>query len=171
MVNSSGRLDFVCNNEPSNYTETYLPAPPNNCPYDYTIFALWAEWYTVTDATGCSTWANGCGIFTSVTGSAPNRIFNIEWHVVSREDDSLTGNFEVRLYENNPDKRFDVIYGVIQRQSSNFDSAGVQGSTGFFTQRLLQCSSAAERLEHLHHATLRHSNTHGDADDQGHEHQ
>jgi len=134
MVNSSGRLDFVCNNEPSNYTETCLPAPPNNCPYDYTIFALWAEWYTGTGATGCSTWANGCGIFTSVSGSAPNRILNIEWHVVSREDDSLTGNFEVRLYENNPDKRFDVIYGVIQRQSGNFDSAGVQGSTGFFTQ-------------------------------------
>jgi hypothetical protein len=134
MVNSSGRLDFVCNNEPSNYTETCLPAPPNNCPYDYTIFALWAEWYTGTGATGCSTWANGCGIFTSVSGNAPNRILNIEWHVVSREDDSLTGNFEVRLYENNPGKRFDVIYGVIQRQSGNYDSAGVQGSTGFFTQ-------------------------------------
>ena len=28
MVNSSGRLDFVCNNELSNYTETCLPAPP-----------------------------------------------------------------------------------------------------------------------------------------------
>ena len=27
MVNSSGRLDFVCNNEPSGYTETCLPAP------------------------------------------------------------------------------------------------------------------------------------------------
>ena len=87
-----------------------------------------------TGATGCSTWANGCGIFTSVSGNAPNRILNIEWHVVSREDDSLTGNFEVRLYENNPDKRFDVIYGVIQRRSGNYDSAGVQGSTGFFTQ-------------------------------------
>jgi hypothetical protein len=133
MVNSSGRLDFVCNNEPSNYTETCLPAPPNNCPYDFTIFALWGEWYTGTSATGCSTWANGCGIFTSVSGTAPNRIFNIEWHVVSREDDRLTGNFEVRLHENDPNKRFDVIYGVIQQRSSNFISAGVQGPTGFFT--------------------------------------
>ena len=133
MVNSSGRLDFVCNNEPSNYTETCLPAPPNNCPYDYTIFALWGEWYTGTGATGCSTWANGCGVFTSVSGTAPNRIFNIEWHVVSRENDSLTANFEVRLYENNPSKRFDVIYGVIQQRSSNYDSAGVQGPAGLFT--------------------------------------
>jgi hypothetical protein len=128
-----GRLDFVCNNEPSNYTETCLPAPPNNCPYDYTIFALWGEWYTGTSASGCSTWANGCGIFTSVSGASPNRIFNIEWHVVSRENDSLTANFEVRLYENNPSKRFDVIYGVIQQRSANFDSAGVQGPTGSFT--------------------------------------
>src|SRR6478736_4608524 len=58
MVNSSGRLDFVCNNEPSNYTETCLPAPPNNCPYDYTIFALWGEWGTLTYPPGCTTWAN-----------------------------------------------------------------------------------------------------------------
>jgi hypothetical protein len=135
MVNSSGRLDFVCNNGPSGYTEACpLPASPNNCPYDYTIFALWGEWYTGTDATGCSTWANGCGIFTSVSGTAPNRIFNIEWHAVSREDASLTGNFEVRLYENDPNKRFDVIYGVIQQRSGNFDTAGVQGPTGSFTQ-------------------------------------
>jgi hypothetical protein len=54
--------------------------------------------------------------------------------VVSREDDRLTGNFEVRLYENNPNKRFDVIYGVIQQRSGYFDTAGVQGPTGSFTQ-------------------------------------
>ena len=131
MVNSSGRLDFVCNNEPSNYTETCLPAPPNNCPYDYTIFALWGEWYTGT-ATGCSTWANGCGIFTSISGTAPNRIFNIEWHVVYRQGDTQTADFEVRLYENDPNKRFDVIYGSISG-STSYDSAGVQGSTGFST--------------------------------------
>ena len=133
MVNSSGRLDFVCNNEPSNYTETCLPAPPNNCPYDYTIFALWGEWYTGT-ATGCSTWANGCGIFTSVSGTGPNRIFNIEWHVVNRENDVQTGDFEVRLYENDPNKRFEVIYGSITGLNTDFDVAGVQGPTGFFTQ-------------------------------------
>jgi hypothetical protein len=31
---------------------------------------------------GCQAWANGCGIFTSVSGSPPNRIVNIEWHTV-----------------------------------------------------------------------------------------
>jgi hypothetical protein len=136
MVNSSGRLDFVCNNEPSGYTETCLPAPPNNCQYDYTIFALWGEWYTGTGATGCSTWVNGCGIFTSVSGTAPNRIFNIEWHVVRSGNDALTANFEVRLHENDPNRSFDVVYGVIQPYPFSLDlfTAGVQGSTGFFTQ-------------------------------------
>src|SRR6266496_148322 len=136
MVNSSGRLDFVCNNEPSGYTETCLPAPPNNCPYDYTIFALWGEWSTITSAPGCATWPNGCGIFTSVSGTAPNRILNIEWHAVRRENGALRANFEVRLYENHPNKRFDVIYGVIQPYPFSFNlfTAGVQGSTGFFSQ-------------------------------------
>ncbi len=91
--------------------KTCLPAPPHNCPFDYTIFPLWYEWGTLTYPPGCSTWANGCGIFTSISGTAPNRIFNIEWHVVNRENDVQTGDFEVRLYENDPNKRFDVIYG------------------------------------------------------------
>jgi hypothetical protein len=136
MVNSSGRLDFVCNNEPSGYTETCLPAPPHNCPYDYTIFALWGEWYTGSGATGCTRWANGCGIFTSVSGTAPNRIFNIEWHAVRRENDALTANFEVRLYENNLSKRFDVIYGVTQPYPPSFDlnTGGVQGPAGLFSE-------------------------------------
>jgi hypothetical protein len=134
-VTSSGRLDFVCNNEPADNTESCLPAPPNNCPYDFTIFALWHEWYTGTGATGCSTWANGCGIFTSMSGTAPNRIFNIEWHVVYRKNDAQTANFEVRLYENDPNKRFDVIYGTTQATPGyDGDAAGVQGPTGFFTQ-------------------------------------
>jgi hypothetical protein len=133
MVTSSGRLDFVCDNEPAGYTETCPPVPPNNCPYDFTIFALWHEWYTGTGATGCSTWANGCGIFTSISGSVPNRVFNIEWHAVRRENDSQTGNFEVRLYENDPNKRFDVIYGVTQGVD-NYHAAGVQGPFEFFTQ-------------------------------------
>jgi hypothetical protein len=132
-VSSSGRLDFVCHNEPSGGTESCLPAPPYNCPYDYTIFALWYEWSTSTGQSGCSTWANGCGIFTSVSGTAPNRIFNIEWHVTPRSGSSQAGNFEVRLYENDPDKRFDITYGAIAGVDVG-DSAGVQGPTGLFSQ-------------------------------------
>ena len=54
---------------------------------------------------GCSTWVNGCGIFTSISGTAPNRIFKIEWHVVAqRKTFSKTGNFEVRVDQNDAEE-------------------------------------------------------------------
>ncbi len=76
----------------------------------------------------------GGGIFTSTTGTAPNRVFNIEWR-----DTYLAGgqscNFEVRLYENQP--RFDFIYGAMNTGGSGGtigcqSDAGVSGhSTSF----------------------------------------
>jgi hypothetical protein len=132
-VTSSGRLDFACNNEPASFNQTCLPAAPYDCPYDFTIFALWYEWSTSVGQAGCSTWANGCGIFTSTSGTAPNRIFNIEWHVTRRSNSPDTGNFEVRLYENDPNNRFDVIYGAISGVSDE-DTAGIQGPANYFTQ-------------------------------------
>src|SRR5262249_31311596 len=59
-----------------------------------------------------------------------------EWHAVRRENGALTSNFEVLLYENDPNTRFDVICGVIQPYPFSLDlfTAGVQGSTGFFSQ-------------------------------------
>ena len=109
-VNSNGRLDFVVVNEPGGYLTSCLPAPPNVGPYDYTIFGLWHDLRTDTGLSGCSTWANGCGIFTSVSGTAPNRIFNIEWHAVEFANNANTANFEVRLYENSvaTNEQFDI---------------------------------------------------------------
>lgn len=132
-ANSNGRLDFVCMNEPNGYITSCLPAPVNRCSYDFTIFPLWHDLMTVTGLSGCSSWANGCGIFTSISGAAPNRIFNIEWHAVRFAINSNTVNFEVRLYENDPNKRFDIIYGM-STGITNADTAGVQGTNGYFTQ-------------------------------------
>src|SRR5919106_4444549 len=135
-VNSNGRLDFVTVNEPNfGFVPSCLPAPPNIGPYDYTIFVLWHDMRTDTGLSGCSTWANGCGIFTSLAGTAPNRIFTIEWHAVRFQENANALNFEVRLYENSAgtNKRFDVIYGAIAGVTE-LDAAGVQGPTGFFTQ-------------------------------------
>src|SRR5262245_53431670 len=39
------------------------------------------------------------GIYTSVSGSAPNRIFNIEWRAGLYPSPTVVLNFEVRLYE------------------------------------------------------------------------
>src|ERR1051325_4782739 len=40
------------------------------------------------------------GILTSVSGSAPNRIFNIEWRAVYYANNTVPCNFEGGLYEN-----------------------------------------------------------------------
>ena len=92
-VNSNGRLDFVCINEPVGFASACLPAPPNICPFDYTIFGLWSDYRTDVVGEGCSNFASGCGIFTSVSGTAPNRIFNIEWRAVYFADHNSDGEF------------------------------------------------------------------------------
>jgi hypothetical protein len=62
----------------------------------------------------------GDGIYTSVSGSAPNRIFNIEWRAHYGTDPV---HFEVRLYENSPNGQFDFIYG----ETSNLGSGATVG--------------------------------------------
>ena len=100
-VSSNGRLDFVVPNESGGYATSCLPASQgSNGPYDFTIFALWHDLTTETGLSGCSNFASGCGIFTSVSGNAPNRIFNIEFRTVRFDDNTQTQQFEVRLYEN-----------------------------------------------------------------------
>ena len=138
-VNSNGRLDFVCINEPKGYLSACLPAPDNQCSFAYTIFPLWSDYRTDVVGEGCSTFASGCGIFTSVSGTAPNRIFNIEWRAVYFADHTQTANFEVRLYENNPNKRFDFIFGTVQPGSDQLYVSGVQGAEQCLYSGLLQC--------------------------------
>jgi len=133
-VSSNGRLDFVCINEPVGYLSTCLPAPDNQCSYAYTIFGLWSDYRTDIIGEGCANFASGCGIFTSVSGTAPNRIFNIEWRAVYFADHNATANFEIRLYENDPNKRFDFIFGTVQPGSDQLYVSGVQGPNNAFTQ-------------------------------------
>ena len=136
MVSSNGRLDFLCNNEPAGGFGVCLPAGSRNCPFDYTIFPLWTELDTDIDLIGCSAWANGCGIFTSISGTAPNRIFNIEWHALLNFTSNTPQDFEVRLYENDPNQRFDMIYGNVGNAFglNYLWVGGVQGPPGFFTE-------------------------------------
>jgi hypothetical protein len=137
-VSSNGRLDFVIPNEPGGFVTACLPAPPNIGPYDYTIFTLWEDMRTDFGLSGCASFPGGnCGVFTSVTGSAPNRIFNIEWRAVLFADNTATQNFEVRLYENDPLKTFEVIVGDLTPANADHPwVSGVQGlgDLGFFTQ-------------------------------------
>jgi hypothetical protein len=150
-VSSNGRLDFVNANEPGGFITACLPSPSNyftELPYDNTIFPLWEDQLTSADAPGCASFPGGaCGVFISVTGSAPNRIFNIEWRTVLYADQTSPQNFEVRLYENDPNERFDVIIGTLtppifaERQWVS----GVQGdgNLGFYTEDFCICPPAS----------------------------
>src|SRR5205823_2960867 len=100
-VSSNGNLQFTTTN--AAFTNTCLPATAMGP----TIFPHWDDLRT--DTTGSCT--GGCGIYTSVSGSAPNRIFNIEWRTFYFAG-SGNAYFEVRLYEAAP-SHFDVILGTL----------------------------------------------------------
>jgi hypothetical protein len=109
------------------FTNVCLPWLDHN----YTILPYWDDLRTDAN-TGCSVFPNGtCGIFTSVTGAPPNRIFNIEWRTVYFNDPTQSANFELKLYEGQT--RFDVIYGTAD-QGNTSATAGVQRDNTCFSQ-------------------------------------
>ena len=120
-VSSNGQLDFQ--QDDSSYLNTCLP----DTAASYAIFPHWQDMRT-DGGTGCSAYTSGCGVFTSTSGSAPNRVFNIEWRAVYYSS-GLQVNFEVRLYEGNAQGRFDLIYGSIPEGGSGA-TVGVQKDTG-----------------------------------------
>ena len=146
-VSSNGRLDFVNANEPGGFITACLPSPPSyftGLPYENTIFPLWQDMRTDATLDGCANFPGAtCGIFTSVTGSAPNRIFNIEWRTVLYWDETAPQNFEVRLYENDPNGRFDVVFGTLTPPfyAERAWVSGVQGNgnQGFYTEDFCVC--------------------------------
>ena len=92
-LSSNGNAQFTTTD--TTFTNQCLPWLTHN----YTIYPYWDDLYLVN---------SGFGIFTSISGTAPNRIFNIEWRA-QYFPGSGTANFELRLYEGQ--SRFDVIYG------------------------------------------------------------
>jgi hypothetical protein len=123
-LSSNGNAQFVSTDpEFSNTCLPYAPMGP-------TIFAYWED--LVTDGPNCT---GGCGIFTSVSGSAPNRIFNIEWRTFYFSE---PGNayFEIRLYEGTAN--FDIILGQVNTQATA--TIGLQSGGAIFTQCI--CNTA-----------------------------
>lgn len=118
-VSSNGTLQFVSNSIiPDN---TALPATG----FTYAIFPYW------TDLDTGST-ASGQGIFTSISGSAPNRIFNIEWRTqICCGNGAPTDIFEVRLYEGQ--RKYDILYGRLSF-TGNYETTGAQKNATDYTQ-------------------------------------
>jgi serine protease AprX len=112
VAGNDGTLQFTGNS--TNNANTCLPAAGMT----NTIFAYWDDLNTnVSDQ---------MGIFTSVSGTAPNRIFNIEWRAGYVASDAAA-NFEVRLYEGQP--KFEIVYGNVTRRGFSA-TIGVQQDGG-----------------------------------------
>ena len=118
-LSSNGNAQFTTTD--TAFTNVCLPWASHN----YTIFPYWDDQRTDNLGwAGCAGYPGGtCGIYTSVTGSTPNRIFNIEWRAVYFADTTLQANHELRLYEGQ--SRFDVIYGTVANGNTSA-TAGVQ---------------------------------------------
>ncbi|MFL5735576.1 MAG: hypothetical protein ACJ78Q_20660, partial [Chloroflexia bacterium] len=119
----NGTLGFVTNfNDFKNF------CLPTFFGFDHVILPLW------TDMDARLNVGAGLGIYTSVSGSAPNRIFNIEWRSCLYNSGSCGGNvnFEVRLYEGQD--RFDLVYGQVTFQGGNATVGVERSNGGIFTE-------------------------------------
>src|SRR5678809_1668533 len=114
-LSSNGNAQFTTTD--TTFSNVCLPWLTHN----YTIFPYWDDQYLVN---------SGFGIFTSISGTAPNRIFNIEWRS-QYFPGSGNANYELRLYEGQT--RFDVIYGTVSNGNTSA-TAGVQKNDTTFTQ-------------------------------------
>jgi N-acetylneuraminic acid mutarotase len=124
-VGSNGHLTFGTANAGFGITcspfgiagTTYVEAP------------YWTDQRTDAVGVNCADFASGCGIFTTTTGVAPNRIFYVEWRTVYFGSDGTDGpslNYEIAIHEDcNPP--FEFIYNTINVASTGNDSELVVG--------------------------------------------
>lgn len=133
-VGSNGHLTFGVVDD--YFNPSCLPIASTS----YVIAPYWTDQCT----TSCHlfTTCPGCGIFTSTSGTAPHRIFNIEYRTVYADSGTpgVSLNYEVRLFEGQVG--FEVIYGLINPftpSSPRNLSVGVQLDSGATHWSLYGC--------------------------------
>ena len=142
-LSSNGNAQFMTTD--ATFTNQCLPWAAHN----YTIFPYWDDLYLVNSRSG---------IFTSISGTAPNRIFNIEWRA-QYFPGSGTASFELRLYEGQ--SRFDVIYGTVDNGNTSA-TAGVQKDAPNFTQYFCNGTGGAATGGQSYTLALRESDANAD---------
>jgi PKD repeat protein len=110
-VAANGNLQFISAN--SSGTNACLPTSG----FNYAVFPFWTDLRTDLP---------GQGIFTTLAGATPNRIFGIEWRA-SVVSSSSNVNFEVLFYESQP--RIDIVYGNLE-DSGTAATVGIQSDIG-----------------------------------------
>jgi hypothetical protein len=117
----------------------HLPGPGagNECPLPepllgHAIIPHWSAWQGTGYHFPCLQYIGSeCGIYTSTTGTAPNRIFNIHWRLQFISTSQHTANFEARLFESTNEIQF--IYGWVSYGGANA-AVGVQDGSDLFTE-------------------------------------
>ncbi|MEO8285537.1 MAG: S-layer homology domain-containing protein [Chloroflexota bacterium] len=125
-VSNYGNLQFT--SADSSTTSCPMPSPqlgPALFPYWYDgVYTSWPE--------PCMG-SNGlpCGVYTSVSGSAPNRLFYVEWRALLFGSNHETVDYEIRFHENSD--HFEFVYGVGVMFGYN-TVIGVQDGGAHFTE-------------------------------------
>ena len=148
-LSSNGNAQFVTID--TTFSNQCLPWLTHN----YTIYPYWDDLYLVN---------SGFGIFTSISGTAPNRIFNIEWRAQYFPGSGSAG-FELRLYEGQT--RFDVIYGTVDNGNTIGHSRSAEERHRLYAvllQRHRRCGYRRTKL----HAAEAVANADADAYSDGH---
>src|SRR5262249_9544262 len=132
---SNGNIQFVSAND-IDFNNVCLPTAAMN----YLIAPFWSDLYDLDQAAGQ-------GIFTSVSGTAPTRILNIDFRMVPCCNDvPPTLFFEVRLHEDTPN--FEIIYGGLNGNTGSAATVGAQRDTGsHFTQFECNTGGVADGLQ------------------------
>jgi hypothetical protein len=116
---SNGHLTFAIPYDDSAIT----CSPFGNVIATYVMAPYWADQCT----TGCGTTAcTGCGIFTTTTGIAPNRVFYVEFRTQYSSQSTALLDYEIALFENGTPP-FQYIYGNIIPAPAANDSELVIG--------------------------------------------
>jgi len=115
-LSSNGNIQF----------DTTDPAFTNVClpwaAHGHAFFPSWDDLFLVN---------SGYGIFTKVTGSAPNRTFYIEWRA-QYYPGTGTANFEFSYNEN--DQVLKTIYGQVDNGTASSTTGVQDAGAGFFDQ-------------------------------------
>ena len=122
LVESNGTLQFT--GDTAFFSSGCNPLP--NANYGQTLFPYYDDLSTdVNVSPDCNNFATGCGVFTSISGSPPNQVFNIEWRAgyFGRPG---TANFEVQLSESSTD--INVVYGANVDDGLD-ETSGIQSSS------------------------------------------
>lgn len=125
-LDSNGRAEFPAGS--SEFSNTCLPQVDET----FSIYPYWDDLRTDAMRGACSQYPNGfCGILATVSGTAPNRTFTIEWRTIYFSNEAQRANFEIQFTEGQT--TFRVIYGTVD-QGNTSATAGVQRDTDRFTQ-------------------------------------